>query len=106
MEMYIFFAELVVFPYSFKVFFYYISCPTRKAWFCKHLKYCGTDASLAQEVVGPDEEASDLDDEAEAGGHARKYTKRGAGSDQSHYYRDSADRLRITGELTSGASSD
>jgi hypothetical protein len=67
-------------------------------WFCKHLKYCGTldNEELALALVGPDEPASEPDDELTgSSGGVRKYTRRGAGGE--NYYRDSAERLRITG---------
>jgi hypothetical protein len=63
-------------------------------WFCKHLKYCGSDSELALALVGPDEPPSEPDDELTGGG-VRKYTRRGG----ENYYRDSADRLRITGNI-------
>ncbi len=50
---------------------------------------------LASAIVGPYEEASEPEDEDEGGGQARRYIKRSGGDG---YYRDSAERLRITGK--------
>ena len=51
---------------------------------------------LARALVGPDEEASEPEEELMTGGTAsgglRKYAKR-----CGDYYKDSADRLRVTG---------
>jgi hypothetical protein len=62
-------------------------------WFCKHLKYCGVDNELAQAIVSVEDDDSEAEEEG-AGG--RKYTRRGMGN--SEYYKDTPDRLRVTGE--------
>jgi hypothetical protein len=60
-------------------------------WFCKHLKYCGVDNDLSRAIVSLEEDNSDLEESA-----GKKYTKRGV-SIASEYYKDTPDRLRITG---------
>ncbi len=60
-------------------------------WFCKHLKYCGVDNDLSRAIVSLEEDNSDLEESA-----GKKYAKRGV-SIASEYYKDTPDRLRITG---------
>ncbi len=63
-------------------------------WFCKHLKYCGVDNDLSRAIVSLEEDNSDLEDSA-----GKKYAKRGV-SIASEYYKDTPDRLRITGTMS------
>ena len=64
-------------------------------WFCKHLKYCGTNAELSLAIVGPEEDDSETEATGGASsGQPRKYLKRG------DYYKNSTDRMRITGETS------
>ncbi len=62
-------------------------------WFCKHLKYCGVDNDLSRAIVSLEENSSDLEESA-----GKKYAKRGV-SIASEYYKDTPDRLRITGTI-------
>ncbi len=62
-------------------------------WFCKHLKYCGVDNDLSRAIVSLEEDNSDLEESA-----GKKYAKRGV-SIASEYYKDTPDRLRITGTI-------
>jgi len=68
------------------------------AWFCKHVKYCRENNEMAKAIVGPDDDGSDADENG--GGHIkRKYNKKKenltAGGATG---KDTADRLRVTGE--------
>ncbi len=63
-------------------------------WFCKHLKYCGVDNDLSRAIVSLEEDNSDLEESA-----GKKYAKRGV-SIASEYYKDTPDRLRITGTMS------
>merc|ERR1719383_607500 len=60
-------------------------------WFIKHLKYCGKDDDLANQLIKPDDYSSDEEDNPD---FRKKYTKR----PPVDLMKDSAERLRITGE--------
>ena len=61
------------------------------AWFAKHLKYCRVDTQTANNLVTPDDPESD----GEEAGVKRRHVRRAESND---LYRDSDERLRITGE--------
>ena len=62
------------------------------AWFAKHLKYCRVDTETAADLVAPEDTESD----GEETGIKKRQVKRADNNDC--LYRDSEERLRITGE--------
>ena len=63
------------------------------AWFAKHLKYCRVDTEVANDLVAPEDTESDGE---ETGIIKKRQVKRADNNDC--LYRDSEERLRITGE--------
>ena len=62
------------------------------AWFAKHLKFCRVDTEMANNLVTPD----DVDSDGEETGIKKKQVRKA--DNNECLYRDSEERLRITGE--------